>query len=104
MGIQTRWGYTSLFSLMLVGLLSACAGENPNRGEMASEAEISELIAAHNAGESEAGDKLVCRAVKPIGSNIPERECRTVRQLAFERESARKLLERRTGASAAGNN
>lgn len=93
---------TFIFTLCLSTFGVGCASDSGDRPKMASEDELNQLIAAHNSGDVDAGNKIVCRAVRPIGSNIPERDCRTVKQFQAQREEARRVLERRTGVSAEG--
>jgi hypothetical protein len=39
-------------------------------------------------------NRLVCTRVKPVGSNMSRRECRTVAQIRAEREAAKSLMQR----------
>lgn len=44
--------------------------------------------------KSEAGDRLICRRERTLGSNRMTRVCRTAAQLEFEREQAREELDK----------
>lgn len=53
---------------------------------------INELIATQLAGTDGARSDVVCRRVRPLGSNIPVTECTTREQLDADRDSARRAV------------
>ncbi|MBX3726424.1 MAG: hypothetical protein KF823_10980 [Xanthomonadales bacterium] len=53
---------------------------------------INALIAPQVASRGNERSNLVCKRVRPIGSNIPVTECKTREQLAAEQEAARDAL------------
>jgi hypothetical protein len=40
------------------------------------------------------GDRLICRSVRVTGSRFPERECKTKRQRAADREAAKNSMDK----------
>ena len=82
-----RFTSSVLLALACVTLLASCAvdpSENNGR-RLPTDAEVEQYNAS-----VEADDRIVCRQETPIGSNIPRRLCRLVRDIeetsAFHRE------------------
>ncbi|MCH7817211.1 MAG: hypothetical protein IIC60_11640 [Proteobacteria bacterium] len=85
--------FTRLFTVAVFAMVSACAA-NPDRGEtrrLPTDAEVEQYNAA-----VEPAERIVCRQETPVGSNIPKRVCRYVRDIeetsAFHREQLRRAL------------
>jgi hypothetical protein len=83
-----------LMALALAGLLSACIAPDSEPDalrDLPTDAEV-EQYNAQVAPE----DRIVCREEVPVGSNIPQRRCRLVRDMEetsrFHREQLRRVL------------
>lgn len=83
-----------IFALLLMLLLHACAN-NPvdsNTPRLPTDAEVEQYNASVPADEH-----IVCRDEIPVGTNIPRRKCRYLRDIqktsTFHREQLRRALQ-----------
>lgn len=70
-------------------LLGSCAGDQSK----VSDGDNEELVTAHNQS-ADPEDKVICRREKVIGSNLTTKVCRTVKEMARERELAKDNMRR----------
>lgn len=77
--------------LLAAVLLSACVSEPVAEPRLPTDAEVEQYNASVPPEEH-----IICRLEKPVGTNIPKRVCRYVRDVAetsdFHREQLRRVL------------
>lgn len=86
--------FKAIFALLSILLLHACVGSpaQSNAPRLPTDAEIEQYNASVPADEH-----IVCRDEIPVGTNIPRRKCRYVRDIqqtsTFHREQLRRALQ-----------
>ncbi len=81
---------TSCVGVAMMGLLLGCATAAPPPAPTGSAQAAQQDKAA---APADADNELVCEEVPITGSHLPQRVCRTRRQIQREREAAQKALQ-----------
>jgi len=81
------------FSFCFVACASTSTSDKPDS--------IAEQVAAHNQ-TAKAGDKIICKNVKEVGSFIKKRSCRTVTQIKEDEEARQRAMGNMMGGESNG--
>jgi hypothetical protein len=100
--IELRWFGATVLILTMAGE-AAAQTPTPSPNELVTPAVAPPQTATPGDGESAAGlksrDRIVCRSVRYTGSRLPERQCKTKRELQAQQEAAAKsadIIKQRT--------